>query len=122
MLCAFHNANFDCIEWYERMLACGIDLVQYELREAVRACSLLLLDAFYKYYPQLESANVKHNIALTSDGMRWNEYMDHEATMVEEHVEDGSRMCISPTNLMDDLRRGDGALGQAHGRGQAMPK
>ena len=37
------------------MLACGIDLVQYE-QEAVRACSLLLLDAFYKCYPQLESA------------------------------------------------------------------
>ena len=123
LLCAFHNANFDCIEWYERMLACGIDLVQYELREAVRACSLLLLDAFYKCYPQLESANVKHNIALTSDGMRWNEYMDHEATMVEEHAGDGSRMCISPTNLMGDLRRDDGSLGQVYGReGKAMPE
>ena len=60
----------------------------------------------------VESANVKHNIALTSDGMRWNEYMDHEATMVEEHAGDGSRMCISPTNLMGDLRRDDGSLGQ----------
>ena len=65
----------------------------------------------------------RDGMEMGRDGMRWNEYMDHEATMVEEHAGDGSRMCISPTNLMDDLRRGDGALGQAHGReGQAMPK
>ena len=32
-------------------------------------------------------------------------------------------MCISPTNLMDDLRRDDGSLGQVYGReGQAMPE
>ena len=61
---------------------------------------------------------MKHNIALTSDGMRWNEYMDHEATMVEEHAGDGSRMCISPTDLMGDLRRDDGSLGQVYGRGK----
>ena len=66
---------------------------------------------------------MKHNIALTNDGMRWNEYMDHEATMVEEHAGDGSRMCISPTNLMGDLRRDDGSLGQVYGReGKAMPE
>eukprot|EP00943_MAST-04B_sp_MAST-4B-sp1_P006758 g6758.t1 len=111
LLCAYHNANFNCVEWCKRMLLCNIDLNEYGLRQGVQACSVQLLDAFYKYYPDLELVNAKHNILITADGLRWNAYMsiNNESGMVEDDVEDDScmegstRMSVSPTNIMDDL-------------------